>query len=212
MTRLPRSGSGFLLVLLAGWAQTACSPPEQTTDDTGPAPVDTAQAPGPSIDTTFVPDTTPSTIDTAVVPDTGVATPPIIPSQSSVPRDTPPSTSQEPSAAEQPSGTETGQRGRQVSEVEYEGWRQYSVNCARCHGQDALPNPVAANLLVSVGPNGPFRSPEQFGQVVSEGRPDRGMPALKGIMTPEQIQAVYAYVKGRADKRIPPGRPARPTG
>jgi mono/diheme cytochrome c family protein len=38
------------------------------------------------------------------------------------------------------------------------------------------------------------------------------MPAFKSILTPEQIQAVYAYVKGRADKRIPPGRPARPSG
>jgi mono/diheme cytochrome c family protein len=55
-------------------------------------------------------------------------------------------------------------------------------------------------------------SQESFSQVVSEGRPERGMPAFKSIMTPEQIRAVYAYVKGRADKRIPPGRPAAPTG
>jgi mono/diheme cytochrome c family protein len=219
MTRLRKTGSPLILALLAGWAQIACSPREQTTDDTAPAPIDTAPAPGPSIDTAFVPDTiadtaaAPGTIDTTVAPDTAVATPPIIPSQSSTPRDTPPSTAPEPSAAEQPSGTQGGQQqGGQVSEAEYEGWRQYSVNCARCHGQDALPNPVAANLLVSVGPGGPVRSAEQFAQVVSEGRPDRGMPAFKSIMTPGQIQAVYAYVKGRADKRIPPGRPARPTG
>jgi mono/diheme cytochrome c family protein len=96
--------------------------------------------------------------------------------------------------------------------VEYEGWRQYSVQCARCHGQDALPNPVAANLLISLGPGGPIDTPEKFVQVVSEGRPDRGMPAFKSIMTPDQIQAVYAYVKGRAEKRIPPGRPAEPAG
>jgi mono/diheme cytochrome c family protein len=218
MTRLPRSGSPLILVLLAGWAQIACSPREETTDDTGPAPVDTATAPGPSIDTIFAPDTmvdtapAPGPIDTTLAPDTGVATPPILPSQSSTPRDTPPSTAREPSTGEQPSNTQARQQGGQVSEAEYEGWRQYSVNCARCHGQDALPNPVAANLLVSVGPSGPMRSPEEFAQVVSDGRPDRGMPAFKSIMTPGQIQAVYAYVKGRADKRIPPGRPARPTG
>jgi mono/diheme cytochrome c family protein len=94
-----------------------------------------------------------------------------------------------------------------VSQVEYEGWRQYSVHCARCHGQDVLGNPVAANLLTSLGPGGPIDTPEKFFQVVSEGRPERGMPASKGIMTPEQIRAVYAYVKGRAEKRIPPGRP-----
>jgi len=36
------------------------------------------------------------------------------------------------------------------------------------------------------------------------------MPAFKEIMTADQIKAVYAYVKGRADKRIPVGRPAKP--
>ena len=99
-----------------------------------------------------------------------------------------------------------------MGQAEYEGWRQYSVNCARCHGQDVLPNPVAANLLISAAPGGPMAAPEKFAQVVSEGRAHRGMPAFKSIMTPDQIQAVYAYVKGRADKRIPPGRPARPNG
>jgi mono/diheme cytochrome c family protein len=57
-----------------------------------------------------------------------------------------------------------------------------------------------------------MESPERFAQVVSEGRPERGMPAFKGVLTPEQIKGMYAYVKGRADKRIPPGRPASPQG
>ena len=107
--------------------------------------------------------------------------------------------------------TEKGQApAPKVSEKEYEGWRQYSVNCARCHGQDVLPNPVAANLLVSLAPGGPVDSPEKFSQVVTEGRPHRGMPAFKQTLTPGQIQAVYAYVRGRAEKRISPGRPAKP--
>jgi mono/diheme cytochrome c family protein len=55
-------------------------------------------------------------------------------------------------------------------------------------------------------------APDRFAQVVSEGRPERGMPAFKSILNPEQIQAIYVYVKGRAEKRIPPGRPAEPTG
>jgi mono/diheme cytochrome c family protein len=75
-----------------------------------------------------------------------------------------------------------------------------------------LPNPVTADLLISLRSGGSVDTPEKFAQVVSEGRPDRGMPAFKTIMTPEQIQAVYAYVKGRAEKRIPAGRPAAPTG
>lgn len=97
-----------------------------------------------------------------------------------------------------------------VSTAEYEGWRQYSVQCARCHGQDALPNPVAANLLVSLAPGGPAADQATFRKVVTEGRADRGMPAFKDTMTPEEVDAVYAYVKGRAEKRIPAGRPKKP--
>jgi mono/diheme cytochrome c family protein len=145
-------------------------------------------------------------LDTAVVPDTSVATPPITPASSATPQDTPPAGA--PSQQPAPSG---GQRGA-VSQVEYEGWRQYSVNCARCHGQDVLPNPVAANLLISLAPGGTMEAKEKFVQVVSEGRPDRGMPAFKSLLTPGQIEAMYAYVKGRADKRIPSGRPDPPAG
>jgi mono/diheme cytochrome c family protein len=102
--------------------------------------------------------------------------------------------------------------GSQVSALEYEGWRQYNVHCARCHGQDALPNPVAANLLVSLAPGGPAADKSTFIRIVTEGRPQRGMPPFKDIMTPEQIEAVYAYLKGRAEKRIQPGRPKAPKG
>jgi mono/diheme cytochrome c family protein len=105
-----------------------------------------------------------------------------------------------------------GQDGATVSAVEYEGWRQYNVQCARCHGQDALPNPVAANLLVSLAPDGPAADKATFTKVVTEGRTERGMPPFKETMTPEQIDGVYAYLKGRAEKRIPAGRPKEPAG
>lgn len=114
-------------------------------------------------------------------------------------------------AASAPVGA-AAQDGATVSEVEYEGWRQYNVHCARCHGQDALPNPVAANLLVSLAPGGPAADQGTFTQIVLEGRPARGMPALKGTVEPSQVEAMYAYLKGRAGKRIPPGRPKRPAG
>jgi mono/diheme cytochrome c family protein len=117
-------------------------------------------------------------------------------------------------AAQQPgqAGNQRTGKSPKVSQLEYEGWRQYSVYCARCHGQDALPNPVAANLLISLGPGGPVNTPEKFAEVVTVGRPASGMPSFKGVLTPEQIKAIYAYLKGRAEKRIPPGRPASPTG
>lgn len=102
---------------------------------------------------------------------------------------------------------QAGGKGKVVSEKEYEGWRQYSVHCARCHGQDVLGNPVAANLLTSVAEGGATADEATFVKIVREGRPSRGMPGLEPSMTPAQMSAVYAYVKGRADKRIPPGRP-----
>jgi mono/diheme cytochrome c family protein len=109
---------------------------------------------------------------------------------------------------------ETGEaqaRGFRVSAEEYEGWRQYSVQCARCHGQDVVGNPVAANLLESAQEGRPVASKAAFTQVVTEGRPKTAMPAFKEIMSPAQIETVYTYVKGRADGRIPVGRPARPS-
>jgi mono/diheme cytochrome c family protein len=102
------------------------------------------------------------------------------------------------------------QDGAKVGATEYEGWRQYNVHCARCHGQDALPNPVAANLLTSMAPGGPTADQETFTKVVTEGRENRGMPAFGKQVTPEQVQAMYAYLKGRAEKRIPAGRPKEP--
>ncbi|MFL5401500.1 MAG: c-type cytochrome [Gemmatimonadales bacterium] len=104
------------------------------------------------------------------------------------------------------------QKSIKVTPREYEGWRQYSVHCARCHGQDVLPNPVAANLLLLLGPGGPVNSPQKFAAIVNAGRPARGMPAFKAVLSADQISAIYAYVKGRATKRIPPGRPAAPAG
>jgi mono/diheme cytochrome c family protein len=106
---------------------------------------------------------------------------------------------------------EAQDRGPRVSAEEYEGWRQYSTHCARCHGQDVTGNPVAANLLVSARSGGPVADKAAFTKVVTEGSTARGMPAFKDIMRPEQIEAVYAYVKGRADGRIPVGRPVKPS-
>ena len=162
--------------------------------------------PGCNTRTPGADDAAPAPVDSGMqTPDTSAATAPITPPPQPG-RDTPP-------AAAKP-GKATGQEaaggGLKVSPVEYEGWRQYSVNCARCHGQDVLPNPVAANLLVSLGPSGAINSPEKFVQVVGKGRVERGMPAFETLLTPAQINAMYAYVKGRAEGRIPPGRPDRP--
>jgi mono/diheme cytochrome c family protein len=93
--------------------------------------------------------------------------------------------------------------------AEYEGWRQYSAHCARCHGQDVLGNPVAADLLKSTAAGGPVAEQGAFASVVKAGRPDHGMPGFGSTLTDEQTSEIYAYVKGRADGKIPAGRPVR---
>ena len=99
--------------------------------------------------------------------------------------------------------------GPKLGATEYEGWRQYSAHCARCHGQDVLGNPVAADLLKSAAAGGPVAEQAAFAGVVKAGRPDHGMPGFGSTLTDEQTSGIFAYVKGRADGKIPSGRPVR---
>jgi mono/diheme cytochrome c family protein len=96
----------------------------------------------------------------------------------------------------------------------YDGWKQFNLNCARCHGEDVLGTTIAPHLIVSLKPNGPIPTKELFVQTVCAGRPEKGMPAWCPLgMEMEKIQAIYAYVKGRSEGTIRPGRPAlKPEG
>ena len=102
-----------------------------------------------------------------------------------------------------------GKAAPKLSGPEYEGWRQYSAHCARCHGQDVVGNPVAADLLKSAAEGGPVAGQAAFVTVVRTGRPEHGMPAFGKQLTDEQSGQIYAYVKGRADGKIPAGRPEK---
>lgn len=106
-----------------------------------------------------------------------------------------------------PWSTAWGQGAGQVSPEIYQGWRQYSVHCARCHGQDALGNLVTANLLERAAPGGPVAEEEPFTSVVMAGRPERGMPGFADQIGLQQAAAIYAYVRGRAAGDVPAGRP-----
>ncbi len=95
--------------------------------------------------------------------------------------------------------------GGRASKVEHEGWRQYMVNCARCHGDDAIGGVMAPDLRASVG-KGTVDS-ASFHGVVTAGRRRKGMPGFKGVLSNQQIAAIYGYVNARAQKRLPEGRP-----
>jgi mono/diheme cytochrome c family protein len=103
------------------------------------------------------------------------------------------------SSADRPAGGMT-----QIDAVR-EGWRQYSANCARCHGDDAVAGVIAPDLRASVAKGVVNRA--SFQSVVSGGRRDKGMPGFKDQLTTQQIAAIYAYLEARVNGHLPAGRP-----
>jgi mono/diheme cytochrome c family protein len=100
-----------------------------------------------------------------------------------------------------------------VAQLVYEGWKQFNLNCARCHGEDVQGTTIAPHLIVSLRPDGPINTKELFVQTVCAGRPEKGMPSWCALgMDMEKINQIYAYVKGRSDAKIHPGRPAVKAG
>ena len=101
-----------------------------------------------------------------------------------------------------------------VSQEVYDGWKQYNLNCARCHGEDVLGTTIAPHLILSLKPDGPINTKELFVQTVCAGRPERGMPAWCPLgMEMDKINAIYSYVHGRSEGKLGPGRPAlKPEG
>ncbi len=96
-----------------------------------------------------------------------------------------------------------------VDQATYNGWKQYNLNCARCHGEDVLGSTIAPHLIMSLKPDGPIPTQEAFTQVVCAGRPEKGMPSWCALgMEPAKINEIYAYVKGRSEAKLGPGRPA----
>jgi Cytochrome C oxidase, cbb3-type, subunit III len=96
-----------------------------------------------------------------------------------------------------------------VDQTTYDGWKQYNLNCARCHGEDVLGTTIAPHLIMSMKPDGPINTQELFVQTVCAGRPEKGMPSWCALgMDPAKINQIYAYVKGRSEGKIGPGRPA----
>ena len=85
----------------------------------------------------------------------------------------------------------------------YNGWKWWHVYCYRCHGTDAVGTTTGPNLI---DPN-LHLSRAQFVKIVREGVPDKGMQAWEKLLDPKQIGQLYVYVRARADKVLPPGRP-----
>ena len=93
--------------------------------------------------------------------------------------------------------------GNKVDAQTLSGWKTWrALACERCHGaaQEGMVGPSLINSLKVL-------TKEQFKQTVLHGRIEKGMPNFDGSkMVVENIDNLYAYLKGRSDGAIQPGR------
>jgi mono/diheme cytochrome c family protein len=93
--------------------------------------------------------------------------------------------------------------GNKVDAHTLSGWRTWrALACERCHGA-AQEGMVGPSLVASLK----VLSKDQFKDTVLKGRIDKGMPNFDGSkMVVDNIDNLYAYLKGRSDGAIQAGR------
>ena len=93
--------------------------------------------------------------------------------------------------------------GNKVDAQTLSGWKTWrAMACERCHGaaQEGMVGPSLLNSLKVL-------SKDEFKTTVLKGRIDKGMPNFDtSKMVSENIDNLYAYLKGRSDGKIEPGR------
>ena len=93
--------------------------------------------------------------------------------------------------------------GNKVDGQTLKGWRTWrAMACERCHGpnQEGLVGPSLVDSLKVL-------TKDQFKATVLQGRVEKGMPNFSGSQqVVENIDNLYAYLKGRSDGAIKPGR------
>jgi mono/diheme cytochrome c family protein len=93
--------------------------------------------------------------------------------------------------------------GNKVDAQTLSGWKTWrAMACERCHGaaQEGMVGPSLVNSLKVL-------SKDEFKATVLKGRIEKGMPNFDtSKMVSENIDNLYAYLKGRSDGKIEPGR------
>lgn len=93
--------------------------------------------------------------------------------------------------------------GNKVDAQTLSGWKTWrAMACERCHGaaQEGMVGPSLINSLKVL-------SKDEFKATVLKGRIEKGMPNFDASkMVSENIDNLYAYLKGRSDGKIEPGR------
>jgi mono/diheme cytochrome c family protein len=93
-----------------------------------------------------------------------------------------------------------------VNNVVYQGWKMFEVYCTRCHGEDAVGSSFAPALRKSVGPSGTIDH-KAFFLTVTNGRPGKGMPTWGNLLSPEQKEDIWNYLRALAVGGLGNGRP-----
>ncbi len=90
-----------------------------------------------------------------------------------------------------------------MDKTTYAGWRTWrALACERCHGaqQEGLVGPSLVESFKRL-------SKGDFQKTVTNGRVEKGMPNFGAIkLLVDNIDGLYAYLKGRSDGVIQPGR------
>ncbi|HEX2115997.1 MAG TPA: cytochrome c [Alphaproteobacteria bacterium] len=88
----------------------------------------------------------------------------------------------------------------------YDGFRRYNAACNHCHGPDGAGGSFGPSLIAAPLP------PDAFRAAVLDGR-GSGTFVMKGYAgdpnVAPYVDAIYAYLRGRADGAIGRGRPLR---
>lgn len=93
--------------------------------------------------------------------------------------------------------------GNAVDKTTFAGWRTWrALSCERCHGaeQEGLVGPSLVESFKRL-------TKGEFVTTVTNGRVDKGMPNFGSVkMLADNVDGLYAYLKGRSDGAIEPGR------
>lgn len=93
--------------------------------------------------------------------------------------------------------------GTKVDPATLEGWKTWrALACERCHGaeQEGMVGPSLIESLKRL-------SKEEFHTTLMVGKPEKGMPPFSSSkMVQENWEGLYAYLKGRSEGKIQPGR------
>lgn len=93
--------------------------------------------------------------------------------------------------------------GTKVDSATLQGWKTWrAMACERCHGaeQEGLVGPSLIESFKTI-------TKERFHNQLMKGAPEKGMPPFASVkMVNDNWEGLYAYLKGRSDGQIKPGR------